>query len=206
MSELRVILDMDRTVFRTDQFVDDVAQAMEVGFGIDTQLFARLARGGGATPNGSGSYHLKLFGLVQDLGLDACQTEEYIAETLSGHSYVYDDVPPFLDFLATEVRPGTCMLLTQGDPRTQQIKYRCAPVLGRLPCVDTLRPKEEYINEYFFNDCGVIIDDKIVRGLPLGFRHLWLTRDAEPIAGTTYGSLTEIQQNWDEILATLPAK
>ena len=201
MSELAVLVDMDKTVLDTGRFVGGLTVALEAGFEVNQQAFRSQMPAfyvGGKDERTLRYYDF--FAHANQLGLDLDEAEAYILENLAGQDYIYDDVPPFLDFLAVQVQPETSLLLTYGEPRFQQLKYACAPTLGSLACVDTLRPKGEYISKRFAGRRGVIIDDKIVDGLPSGFKHVWLARDEVSLDRKSYSSLGNIQEHWDEII------
>lgn len=200
MSELAVIIDLDKTVFKTGQFVSDLAQALETGFGINAKWFCDQISD--AHIQGAGNLrHYDFFDQIQSFGLNADEVEAYILEALGSRKYTYDDVEPFLDFLAKDVQPDQSILLTYGETRFQRLKYKCAPVLGTLAIADTLRPKGPYIAERFPGYQGVIIDDKAVKNLPDNFSHIWLMRNGIPSAGESYGSLTTLQEEWERVVS-----
>ena len=199
MSELAVIIDMDKTVFKTGQFVIDLAQALEAGFGINAKWFCDQISD--AHIQGIGNLrHYDFFDQIQSFGLDADEVEAHILKTLGIRNYTYDDVEPFLDFLTADVQPDQSVILTYGEARFQRLKYKCAPVLGSLSIAATLQPKGPYITEHFSGYQGVIIDDKVIKDLPGNFSHIWLTRNNTPSAGESYSSLTTLQEGWDRVI------
>lgn len=198
MSELAVIIDMDKTVVPTWEFMSDVAQALQAGFSVDQGQFYGQIDGRHITGHDN-LRHYDFFEHVCSLGLDGDEVEDYILQAFSGRDYVYDDVPQFLDFLLSEVRPDMATILTYGEHRFQHLKYKCAPSLGRLGCVDILQPKGSYIEEHFANYRGVIIDDKPVAGLPGNFKGVLLERDAEPSDAHKHSSLFQIKERWPSI-------
>lgn len=198
MSEFAVIIDMDKTVLPTWQFVADVAQTLEAKFDIDKRLFYDQVDGR-HVQSVDNLRHYDFFAHIRDLGLNADEVEAHILSAFGDRDYVYDDVSRFLDFLTTEVKPSSTILLTYGEARFQHLKYRCAPTLGSLSCVDILEPKGPYISKHFPETCGLVIDDKTIDALPASFTHVWLTRDA-PQSDKTYNSLVEIEERWPEIV------
>jgi hypothetical protein len=203
MSELAVIVDMDMMAFPSGKFIEDVSQALEDGFGIDAKSFSE--RVPGLHVQGVGNLrHYDFFAHIESLGLSPDEVEQYILSTFSDRDYVYGDVAPFLDFLANEAQPNNSTLLTYGETRFQRLKYDCAPTLGSLSFVDTLLPKGRHITEHFSGQHGVIIDDKIVDNLPLGFKHVWVNRALAPPSGA-HRTLQTVQEQWGEILNDLPS-
>lgn len=200
MSDLAIILDLDNTVFQTRQFNDDLGPVLEAGFGVDSRRF-RASVPDFYVAGKEGLRHYDFFGHVSQLGLDANEVEAYILECFAGRDYAYGDVPPFMDFLTKQVGSDLLILLTYGESRFQQMKFKCVPSLGKLKYADTLQPKGDYIRENFSGRRGLIIDDKIVNGLQGGFRQIWLTRNRVSLARESYSSLGAIQEQWDEIIA-----
>lgn len=199
MSEFAVIIDLDKTVVPTWKFMFDVTQTLEVGFGIDREQFYGQVDGLHIIGHNN-LRHYDFFEHVRGLGLDSDEVESYILQAFEGRNYVYDDVPQFLDFLLSEVNPDLALLLTYGEQRFQHLKYKCAPVLGGLACIDTLEPKGHYIEKHFAGSHGVVIDDKPIDALPANFRGVLLERDVRsPSGGQSYNSLYQVRQQWSEI-------
>lgn len=198
MSELAVIIDMDKTVLPTWQFVADVAQTLEAKFGVDRQLFYDQVDGL-HIQSVNNLRHYDFFAHIRDLGLNADEVETHILSAFGDRDYVYDDVPRFLNFLTTEVKPNPAILLTYGETRFQHLKYKCAPTLGSLSCLDILEPKGPYISRYFPETRGLVIDDKTIDGLPARFTHVWLTRDTLQ-SDQGYSSLIKIEERWPDIV------
>lgn len=203
MGELAVIIDMDKTVVPTWEFMSDVTQALETGFGVDQREFYEQIDGRHITEH-ENLRHYDFFEHVRGLGLDGDEVEKYILQALSGRDYVYDDVPQFLSFLLSEIRPDLAMILTYGEHRFQQLKYKCAPTLARLACVDILQPKGTYIEEHFAGYHGVIIDDKPIANLPESFKGVLLEREAEPSSVHQHSSLSQVKERWPDIAYTPP--
>lgn len=203
MSEIAVVIDMDKTVVPTWEFMSDVAQALEAGFNVDQRQFYEQIDGRHIMGHDN-LRHYDFFEHIRSLGFDDDEVEDYILQAFNGRDYVYDDVPQFLDFLSSEVKPDLVTLLTYGEHRFQHLKYKCAPTLGRLACVDILQPKGPYIEEHFANYRGVIIDDKPVANLPGNFKGVLLERDADPSDAHRYSSLSQIKRRWPDIALAQP--
>lgn len=193
---LSVIIDMDKVVFKTNQFIDDVAKIIDQHFNISQELFTSQI------PNfykaGEGNLRLyDFFEHINELNLNPDLVESTIINSFKGKDYSYPDVSNFLDFLNTKTDDIT--LLTYGDTRFQQLKYTCAPTLHHLYYVDTLLPKTKYISDYHKTGQGIIIDDKIIHNLPVNFKQIWLTRpDAYP-NGEGLKSLNQIISQWNQL-------
>ncbi len=202
MSELAVIIDMDKTVVPTWDFMSDVAQALDDGFEVSKDQFY----GDVDSLHIAGVDNLRhydFFAHVRELGLDADEVEGYILQVFKERDYVYDDVSQFLDFLLSDVRPDLATLLTYGERRFQYLKYKCAPTLGSLTCIDILEPKGKYIEEHFAGYRGVVIDDKPIAGLPANFQGVLLERDALPSDTQRYSSLSQVKERWPDIVHAL---
>ena len=196
MSEFAVIIDMDKTTVPTWEFMSDVSQVLETEFNIDRDQFFGQIDGRHNTGQGN-LRHYDFFEHLHTLGLDEDEVEGCILQSFKGRNYVYDDVPQFLNFLLSEVNPDLAVLLTYGEHRFQQLKYKCSPALAALVCIDILEPKGEYLKERFANYRGVIIDDKPIAALPISFKGVLLERDtSDP---HRYGSLSQVQDRWPEI-------
>lgn len=195
-----VILDMDKTVFPTWEFLSDVAQVLHEEFHIDKEQFYDSIDGRHVM-GADNLRHYDFFAHIYNLGLDGDEVEKCILHAFRERDYVYDDVPQFINFLLSKVTPTAVMLLTYGEQRFQQLKYKCAPTLSNLACVDTLEPKNQYIKKHFAHHHGIIIDDKLINDLPVSFKGVLLKRDANN-ASDGYSSLSQIQQQWSELYHT----
>jgi hypothetical protein len=197
MSETAVIIDMDKTLVPSWKFMSDVAQALSEGFGIDKKRFYDDVNALHIVGNDN-LRHYDFFTHIRKLGLDADETETYIVQYLKERDYVYDDVPHFLNFILSEVKPDFAAILTYGEHRFQHLKYKCAPTLSNLVCIDILEPKGRYIKNHFANYRGVIIDDKPIAALPRNFTGVLLERGTTNARG--YSSLSVVQERWPEIV------
>ena len=200
MSELAVLVDLDKTTFRTHDFMADLAALLKARFGIEE--YANLANNAHISGEGKLRYY-DFHTHIEELGLDATEVEEVVIETFAGRDYSYEDVEAFIDFLLTRSGLAVHSLLTYGETRFQNLKYRCAPALGKLAYAATLLPKRHFITEHFPTQQGIIIDDKPIVGLPGNFKQVLLTRGEELVANSSYSSLDEVMANWDDIVSTL---
>lgn len=197
MAKPAVLLDFDRTVFDSDRFYDDVKLLLQRRYAIDPQRLANEYLEYCQWQEGVRYYDL--FQHVRAYGLDEAAVEAGIERELACHDYVYADVAPFLGFLAP--RAELVEIITHGSARFQQLKRRLAPGLQALAFHDILLPKAEFIAANYPGKHGVIIDDKLVEGLPAGFSHIRIDRSAEPGGQGTYPSLQAIADDWDSLIA-----
>ena len=196
-----VVIDLDKTLFPTWKFIDDLARELETGFGINEEWFRRHVHVA-HTPGVDGLRYYDFFAQLEALGFNGDEVEAHVLKYMRGKDYVYEDVPAFLSFLRQDVRPDSVILLTYGEQRFQKLKFDCAPSLKDLSFVATLKPKRDYFNTYLKGRRGIVIDDKLIIGLPSNFRQFKLARDkrsTDPFAG----SFRDLQQKWDECVSSL---
>ncbi|MGH7158263.1 MAG: hypothetical protein ACREGD_04325 [Candidatus Saccharimonadales bacterium] len=199
---LVLLLDLDRTVFDTNAFMHDVAAALGSGFGVDAASFSQQIPQFYVQGQGN-LQHYDLFGHMASLGLATDQAKAHLLEALVGNNYVYDDVPPFLDFLAQTVQPAVKEIWTHGEQNCQELKYALAPELGGLALVTMLGSKAQNLNVRFPGQTVMIFDDKKIEGLQPSSRHVLVARDTDPLPEGAYRSFAEVQEHWDEIVDSL---
>lgn len=191
--ELSIIIDIDKVVFRTSQFIFDVSRLIAEKYNINQELFNIQI----PTYYKKGEGNLRLYDFfdhIKNLGLNPDDVEATIINSFINKDYSYPDVRQFLNFLQT--KSNNITLLTYGETRFQKLKHTCAPTLHKLNYVDTMQPKTEYIKTHYTDGQGIIIDDKIIDNLPSNFRQIWLTRpDAYP-TGTGLRSLNSVIEQW----------
>lgn len=191
--KLSIIIDMDKVVFKTNQFISDISKVIEEKFNIDQELFNSQVPT--FYEKGEGNLQLyNFFNHIKKLGLKPDDVESAILDAFSDKDYSYPDVQQFLDFLQT--KSNNITLLTYGETRFQTLKYSCAPTLHKLNYVDTLQPKTEYIKNNYPNGQGMIIDDKIIDNLPPNFKQIWLTRPGAYKSGAGLKSLNNVIEQW----------
>lgn len=197
IDNLSVIIDMDKVVFKTSQFIIDIAKLIEQKFNINQKTFMEQVPD--YYKSGIGNLRLyDFFEHIEKLGLNSDLVESTILDGFKESDYSYSDVPDFLNFLYEKTHKIT--LLTYGETRFQKLKFNCAPSLHKLHYVDTIFPKTKYIHDYHQTGQGIIIDDKIIDNLPANFKQIWLTRlDAYP-NGNGIKSINEIISNWDRLI------
>ncbi|EDK72559.1 hypothetical protein TM7_0304, partial [candidate division TM7 genomosp. GTL1] len=153
------------------------------------------------TPGVDNLRYYDFFAQLEELGLDAGEVEAYVLRRMSEGDYVYEDVPVFLDFLRYEIKPDRITLLTYGEKRFQKLKFNCAPSLKGLGFVATLEPKRDYFGGHLKESVGLVIDDKMIKGLPSNFRQFKLTREVTSVLFS--GSFLDLQQNWEDYVVGL---
>lgn len=170
-----VAVDVDKTVFSTNEFITDIAHELERAFGIDGAAFSKEVD----SMHVVGQSGLRSYDFLEHVkrhGLDPTIVEAHIVEAFCNKEYGYDDVPPFIDFLEGEGLLSSSFLLTHGVESFQRMKYKCAPMLGRLAFASTLEAKGPYLSRTMAGAPGVIIDDKNIPHLPVGVRQIHIDR------------------------------
>lgn len=201
VSKFVVVIDLDKTLFPTWKFIDELARELETTLDIDGEWF-RWHVHDSHTPGVDGLRYYDFFAQLEALGLSGDEVEAHVLKYMSGKDYVYEDVPAFLSFLRQDVRPDNIILLTYGERRFQKLKFNCASSLKELDFVATLEPKRNYFYANLKEDRGIVIDDKVISGLPDNFSQFKLTRNKES-TGLFAGSFIDLRQNWDECMSSL---
>ena len=136
MTRTVVFLDLDRTIFNTNLFFEDILQAMEDVYGKEyrSAIKARLDE----TYRQTGAASLVSAGVTaQELERLAERAEQTVIQQ-NPHRYWYEDVADFLEKLLALGK--TAIILTSGRGTTQQLKLRLANF--ELPSVIVDQPQK----------------------------------------------------------------
>jgi FMN phosphatase YigB (HAD superfamily) len=121
MSKPLFILDLDRTIFDTSRFFEDIKAALHRTHRLDINEFtntynAFIEPQVGYDPHG---HHGKLLGLTPD------QLDEVIKQELDDRDYAFPDAAAWLE----QHHEDDVVVITMGRPRYQELKFHhCAPV------------------------------------------------------------------------------
>lgn len=201
-----VLLDFDRTTFDSNRFYIDALAVLERRFGVNARQMAADYTQHCEWRNGIRFYDL--LSHTEALGIAGEIAGKVISDGLAGRNYVYDDVVPFLAFVQT--RASRVEIVTHGLPRFQELKRRLAPAISLLPFHPIVVPKADFIAETYPGAHGLMIDDKMVEGLPAGFRHIWIDRPAGAAGGVQdnrglgrrgphFKTLAEVALAWNDL-------
>ena len=201
-----LVLDLDRTLFDTSQFIHDTSEVLEAEFGVDAHRFTQdIPKHYIQTSEALRTYDL--FGHIAHLNLDDkaveyCLKSELPRKPRGVNGYLYSNTADFLDFVQSRTEIEVTSVLTYGKGRTQNLKlFLAAAVLEDLFSAITEESKDAYLRAHFPNGQGIIIDDKDIENLPHNFTHLFIDRTRA--SGRGYDSLTAIKSDWPHIIGSL---
>lgn len=165
-------LDLDRTLFRTDQAAEIFAMIEQLYPGnyrardgytkrAAHYVYPRAAVGDEVT------YYHDVAQWLRDVGIDEQEAfTQLAASSLADGRFEYDGVGRLVD--ALQLR-GDVKLLTYGEDSYQRFKASLCPSLNGIEVITTTNPKVDSLNHY--GKVGDwIIDDKPLNGLLPGIR------------------------------------
>jgi hypothetical protein len=187
-------LDLDRTIFRTDQiakFFPVLERLYPENSAIRTayetresyHVFPHLEEGDRKT------YYYDLTSQLEQAGLDARQVFSQLHDTeLSDGRFEYDGAEELVQILKAR---GEVKVLTYGEEIYQKFKASLCPSLRGLEVITTVELKVKYLNEHS-TARDWIIDDKVINGIRTGMHVLHILHDTSKPAQTH--SLTEVAE------------
>ena len=166
---LKLVLDLDRTLFRTSEL--DAAEWGLLGrqFGIDSE--AELARRTDFHVRTEKAYYYDFAAHVRAAGLDDEEAFSFLLQSaLADGRMEYDGVA---EVVAWARQRGTVHVLTYGPANYQRFKAALCPSLEGVEIITTLQPKGEYFREQCPTGEVWMVDDKPIGGdLPDGVRFI----------------------------------
>lgn len=166
---LKLVLDLDRTLFRTSEL--DKAEWGLLGwqFGIDSE--AELARRTDFHVRTEKAYYYDFAAHVRAAGLDDEEAFSFLLQSaLADGRMEYDGVA---EVVAWARQRGTVHVLTYGPANYQRFKAALCPSLEGVEIITTLQPKGEYFREQCPTGEVWMVDDKPIGGdLPDGVRFI----------------------------------
>lgn len=166
---LKLVLDLDRTLFRTSEL--DAAEWGLLGrqFGIDSE--AELARRTDFHVRSEKAYYYDFAAHVRAVGLDEKEAFSFLLQSaLADGRMEYDGVA---ELVAWARQRGTVHVLTYGPANYQRFKAALCPSLEGVEIITTLQPKGEYFREQYLTGEVWMVDDKPIGGdLPDGVRFI----------------------------------
>lgn len=166
---LKLVLDLDRTLFRTSEL--DKAEWGLLGrqFGIDSE--AELARRTDFHVRTEKAYYYDFAAHVRAAGLDDEEAFSFLLQSAPADGRMeYDGVA---EVVAWARQRGTVHVLTYGPANYQRFKAALCPSLEGVEIITTLQPKGEYFREQCPTGEVWMVDDKPIGGdLPDGVRFI----------------------------------
>jgi FMN phosphatase YigB (HAD superfamily) len=140
------VLDLDRTLFNTDRFANDLIALLSKQFGIDAAAY-RQEMGQYFDPV-TEAYDFYRHATTAT-GASPGELNTAIQAGLPSQSYVYEDVAPWL---AHHQQAGMeIVVMTTGHRSFQQLKLDYSPELAKLPHIITPHNKGAVLKQYLAN-------------------------------------------------------
>ena len=194
---MTVYLDLDRTLFRTDEFMGELWQVIaelyrEPEYAEEaTRLANHYVPQSDGQPLYDLSTHLRALGLNPEM-----LYPQLVQSRLSEIDWLYDGAVQLIDWLVdnTEVR-----ILTYGAETFQRLKLALCPKLAGIPVTIIQSDKAEWLASQ--RAAGVLIDDKAV-AVPATMQLLHVAHDAsaQQVNGDTHDSLTTVFSKLKQIV------
>lgn len=149
-----VLLDLDRTSFRTDQHFDDFCEILRSKFAIKVDKLKEHEHRISAKP---GPYSpLDDIRYSEEITVDPREIIQVANEELKNNNvnYLFDDVEPFLDW--HKKRGNPVVLITVGTDEYQEHKRSLVPRLSEYPMIITQNSKSKILNESL-----IFLDNKV---------------------------------------------
>lgn len=172
----QIFLDLDRTLFRTNQ-ITDVFREIEHQFQVNGEMFRDDIYRSFYVHNAAGCYY-DLSSHLYGLGLDAEEVYDYLIKTsLADGRFEHIGVKELVDILKTvaDVR-----VLTYGEDKYQRFKAQLCPSLREVDIIATLGFKGEALSGH--GECWLVDDKPIGDQLPsnVKFIQVELEKDGIP--------------------------
>lgn len=157
---LKLVLDLDRTLFRTSELDEAEWGLLGRQFGIDSE--AELARRTDFHVRTETAYYYDFAAHVRAAGLGEEAVFAFLLQsTLADGRMEYDGVA---EVVAWARQRGTVHVLTYGPANYQRFKAALCPSLEGVEIITTLQPKGEYFREQCPTGEVWMVDDKPIGG------------------------------------------
>ena len=166
---LKLVLDLDRTLFRTSELDEAEWGLLGRQFGIDSE--AELARRTNFHVRTKKAYYYDFVAHVRAAGLNDEETFSFLLQSaLADGRMEYDGVA---ELVAWARQRGTVHVLTYGPANYQRFKAALCPSLEGVEIITTLQSKSDYFREQRPTGEVWMVDDKpIGSDLPDGVRFI----------------------------------
>ena len=176
MSQQILLLDLDRTLFDTQAFINRIiSDVLPKISGASPERVADLFRQQQA---GSGTllYELDYGSIFTQLGITFLDFRRAAQELVLADEFVYDDAKSLLTWLQDSPYSAHTNILSFGSKDMQSFKVALSPSLSLLPLHTTLTYKRDYIAKQFHGKQGYLVDDKPDQQLPAGWHEIHINR------------------------------
>lgn len=191
------MLDLDRTLFDTPQFVQTLWEWIGQTYELDDAQMAKES-GKAYYTYVEDMYSYDFFAHIAELGINNADLIQRARQDFSDRTFIYEDVPDFLAMTAGLDRA----ILTFGEKTYQQFKLMLCPELNDFTIYSTMRPKREFIEAHLPDQQVILIDDKLLANdLPETTRFIHVDRQQEqPVLEhqeyVSVNSLSFIKKEW----------
>ena len=170
---LKLVLDLDRTLFRTSDLDEAEWGLLGQRFGIDSE--AELARRTNFYKYDEKAYYYDFAAHVRAAGLGEKVAFAFLLQSeLADGQMEYDGVA---ELVAWARQRGTVHVLTYGPANYQRFKAALCPSLEGVEIITTLQPKGDYFCEQHLTGEVWMVDDKPIGSeLPDG---VWFIQTAD---------------------------
>lgn len=169
---MQLYLDLDHTLFNTDQANLRFGQVVEALFGITP---AQLAHNQTAfsVQVGGGQHFYRFFAQLASIGIAIDRAKQQMHQALMNEDFLYPDARYLLSYL--EKHNVSAKVLSLGDPDFQSFKYSLVPELQQYPFICVQALKGEYFQAHA-SEPAMIVDDMHIAALPEGCRGVLIDR------------------------------
>lgn len=169
-----ILLDLDRTLFKTDDYWQDFAVALARAAGKPENAYI-----GGYDDFLVGEGRLQMINYEKIMAVTGAKHEDIrvnLAKTSANKQYLYDDAINLLSQLENLEQQYDIAIITFGENRYQNLKISLVPEIANIPKHIIQIYKNAYIAENFARRQGMLVDDKFGQDLPSGWAEVHLSR------------------------------
>lgn len=157
---LKLVLDLDRTLFRTSDLDEAEWGLLGRQFGIDSEV--ELARRTDFHVRTEKAYYYDFAAHVRAAGLDEKEAFSFLLQSaLADGRMEYDGVA---ELVVWARQRGTVHVLTYGPANYQRFKAALCPSLEGAEIITTLQSKGDYFREQYLTGEVWMVDDKPIGG------------------------------------------
>lgn len=177
MTRINVYLDLDRTLFNTNE-VEVLWQYIAKYFDVDEDAMFRQADRYYVTSSEANYYH-DLGRQLTDLGLDPQEVYRTLEKTdLANDRFLFDGAKELVEWLSQYAQPS---IITYGEDDYQRFKVALCPSLAGLFVVTTDKPKSEILHTLPHDGAWLVDDKPIGDELPEGMKFVQVSLEGKPV-------------------------
>jgi hypothetical protein len=169
-----LLLDLDRTLFKTDDFLEILFKQISLINGKQISEIADVFYSYRNNPDARtrvADYDNSL----ETLRVPKTQLEKELLHSITPDLLLYDDVKDFVGSLKKQ-KLYDYKVLTLGEPWSQQLKVKLCPFIGDLILEVVNIRKNQYIAKKYAARCGILVDDVHNQELPANWLEVHVDR------------------------------